>query len=93
MSINILDVDIDNIRKAKYQAMKEHIISVLDKVKFIIEKGRYDDLEDIIFFSPEGDGYGSENYCINFAWRDNEDMDIKEVVTILEELKRDAEND
>lgn len=93
MSINILDVDIDNIRKAKYQAMKEHIISVLDKVKFIIEKGRYDDLEDIIFFSPEGDGYGSENYCINFAWRDDEDMDIKEAVTILEELKRDAEND
>lgn len=91
MSINILDVDVSNIKIAKYQAMKEHIVSVLDKVKFIVETGRYEDLEDIIFFSPAGDGYGEENHCINFAWHDDEDMDIKKAVTILERLKKDIE--
>lgn len=89
MSTNILDVDINNLKQAKYNAMKEHIIGVLDKVKDLIEKGDYDGLDELTFYSPAGDDMGCDNHCINFAWRDDEDMDINEAVEILIRLKND----
>ena len=86
MSINILDVDINNLKQAKYKAMKEHIIGVLDKVKDLVERGDYEELEEMTFFSPSGDCMGCDNHCINFTWRDDEDMDIDYVVQILKRL-------
>lgn len=89
MSVNILDVDINNLKQAKYKAMKEHIIGVLDNVKDLVEKGNYNELEDVIFYSPSGDDMGSENHCINFAWRDGGYLDIEEAVQILKQLDFD----
>lgn len=89
MSINILDVDVSNIQKAKFQAMKEHIISVLDRVKDMVETGDYDGLDKAVFWSPSGDCMGSDNHCINFAWHDNKYMDISEAVEILKRLHTD----
>lgn len=86
---HILDLDINNLKQAKYDAMKEHIIGVLNRVKDLIEKGSYEELEEITFYSPSGDCMGCDNHCINFAWRDDEDMDINEAVEILIRLKND----
>lgn len=86
---HILDLDINNLKQAKYDAMKEHIIGVLDRVKDLIEKGNYEELEEMTFYSPSGDCMGCDNHCINFAWRDDEDMDINEAVEILIRLKND----
>lgn len=91
MSTNILDVDINNLKQAKYKAMKEHIIGVLDKVKDLVEKGDYDGLDDVTFISTAGDGWGDENSCINFAWRDGKYMDIAEATHILMELDADKD--
>lgn len=86
MSTHILDVDINNLKQAKYKAMKEHIIGVLDKIKDLVDKGDYDGLDELTFYSPAGDGWGDDNSCINFAWRDGEYMDIGEATQILKRL-------
>ncbi len=86
---HILDLDINNLKQAKYDAMKEHIIGVLDRVKDLIEKGCYEELEEMTFYSPSGDCMGCDNHCINFAWRDDENMDINEAMEILIRLKND----
>lgn len=91
MSTHILDVDISTLKVAKYKAMKEHIIGVLDKVKDLIEKGDYAGIDDITFISTSGDGWGDENSCINFAWRDGEYMDIGEATHRLMELDADKD--
>lgn len=84
---NIMSITIENLAKTQHDALKRHVINVLDTVKKCIEKEQYDQIEDLTFESPAGDGWGLDNQVIDFSYKDDENMDITEVAWLLNNLK------
>ena len=63
-ALGILDDAIFNLQKNK---LKEYAIQKLSLAIIAIEKEDYSLIEKDTFFSPAGDGYGSEDTCLNFG--------------------------
>jgi homospermidine synthase len=81
----IMSVSVNNLAEKQYEAYKSHVLTVLAEVAGFIKQDRYKDVEGRTFFSPAGDGYGSDNHCINFSW-DEHDRDIVEACEKLSQL-------
>ncbi|MCD3329313.1 hypothetical protein [Clostridium botulinum] len=90
----IMNIDIDNLVKTQYDSLKKFILDKIDVVRWLVETEQYDRLKEIVFFSGQGDGYGnaSENWCINFAYKDNDEMDLIEVTELLSNLKNNIKS-
>ena len=71
--------------------MKEHVIVTLQTIVELIKENRFDEVDNLLFYSPSGDCMGCENHCINFAWKKGQYLDISETINILSDLKRDME--
>ena len=86
----IMEVNPITLAELQHKELKKHALSVLDGVRSLIENEKYDEIEKLLFYSPAGDGYGSDNNCINFDYgvNGNEGMDIEEVVDRLQSLKK-----
>lgn len=84
---NIMSLTVENLAKEQHNALKKHVINVLDKVKQYIEYEKYTEIENLTFESPAGDGWGLDNQVINFGYKECEELDITEVVYILKKLK------
>lgn len=66
---------------------KEIKNEVTNKLKFIIEcleKDNYKELEKTLAFSSSGDGYGGDNYYIDFS----DITDCTDIMSVIEILKR-----
>ena len=87
MNLNdILNLDIKNLSNKQYDALKEHTIKILEEV---ISYLKLDDLQgvyDLLEFSPDGDGWGAENYFINFTYN-SEPMDLNDIIDLMSRLK------
>lgn len=86
---NIMSMTVENLAKKQHEALKQHVINVLDNVKKCIEEESYNNIEKLTFHSGEGDGWGdaSDNEVIDFSYNEGENMDIDEVVSKLINLK------
>jgi len=75
-----------NLAERQLEALSAHAIGIL---KALIESIKVKNFKDVplTFFSPAGDGYGRDNYCINFAYNKDETMDIAELMEKLELLR------
>jgi hypothetical protein len=65
------------------ELLKKGAIARLNKVISLLQAGKYDELvENYLFYSPSGDGYGKNNYCIEFGGPDD-GTDIHDIISRL----------
>jgi len=85
----LLETKPETLAEEQHDALKEHVIIVLDKVMTVIKSERYGDVGALTSSSPAGDGYGTDKSFIEFDWvQSNDGMDIVEVVEVLDSLKK-----
>ena len=65
--IKALGMPADAIFNLQKNKLKEYAIEKLSLAITAIEKEDYSLIEKDTFFSPAGDGYGSEDTCLNFG--------------------------
>jgi hypothetical protein len=86
---DLLNIDIENLANAQYDALKKHTI---DKLRLVIELLEIDDLQgvaDLLKFSPDGDGWGSENHFIDFSYNDRYNRDLGDILEQMASLKNE----
>jgi hypothetical protein len=77
------------IYKIQYDKLKEGAIKRLTDVVSLIEDEEFIDLKRMLSESPSGDGYGCDNYFIDFInISSSSSMDIMDVLMYLEQLKK-----
>ena len=77
------------IYKIQYDKLKEGAIKRLTDVVSLIEDEEFIDLKRMLSESPSGDGYGCDNYFIDFInISSSSSMDIMDVLSYLEQLKK-----
>ena len=84
---DLMNLNVSNLAKAQHEELKKHVIHVLEKVLDAVKDEKYDDIKDMTFESPSGDGWGMDNDCINFSYSNGDKMDVMEVVYELKRLK------
>lgn len=81
----------NQIAKIKFDKLKEGVLERLKEVVKIIERDEYEKIKKLITESPAGDGYGCDNYYINFGHIiGKDDMDIEQITTLLATLKENS---
>lgn len=97
MDLNdVLKLDIKNLANEQYKALKQHTISKLEEIILLLKEDKLQDVFNRLKFSPDGDGWGSENYFINFSYNETEKMDLENILSKMAELKNikiDKESD
>ena len=85
----ILSIDANNLKQKQFEALKQHGIDVLTEIIDLLKKDKFDDIRQRTFYSPAGDGVGSNNNCIEFNWcNDKDSVDIDSYLDTLESLKK-----
>lgn len=84
---NIMDLTVDNLAREQLKYLKEHSVETLNKIIECIQNDDFESIEKMLVYSPAGDGYGEDNYYINFAYKDGMKMDINELIGTLKYLK------
>lgn len=75
-------------------AVKEGAIAILGKVIKLLRQERFEELKEMLAFSPAGDGYGCDNEYIDFSYLDQSnrsnrlDKDFLDIGTIIDYLNR-----
>ena len=80
------------LAREKYDTYKKYIAAKLDEVKEKVLEEKYDEIEKLTFFSPAGDGWGSDNNFIDFGFDENP-KDILEAANYLAFLAMYANGD
>lgn len=92
----LMETTPQELAKVQHDALKQHVLAVLDNIRSLIQKENYtfilDENREVILYSPSGDGYGQHNHFINFGYQKDNPLDIKEVVSQLNSLKTQIEN-
>ena len=88
----LMSTDVDTLAKKQHDALKEHVLSVLDEIADLVENEKYEQNEVRTFSSPAGDGYGLDNDVIDFGYGDDH-LDILEVAEVLKNLRVDPKDD
>lgn len=85
----LLSTTPENLARLQLDAIKEHAVNILKRVIFLLEEGRYSDIEEMLQRSPAGDCMGTDHHFIDFAWAPDPDdgLDILEVLEMLERLQ------
>lgn len=82
----IMEINIDNLIEKQHHSLKQYTIAKLKNIINLIDKEQYDKVDCLLGFSPAGDGYGCNDYYINFNY-DNCNRNISEIISELENLK------
>lgn len=90
---NIMDLTVENLASEQLQYLKEHSIETLNKIIEYIQNDDFKSVEKMLIYSPAGDGYGEDNYYINFAYKEGMEMDINDLIGTLKYLKGVLENE
>jgi hypothetical protein len=82
----------EDLAATQHEALKLHILETIEKVRDLIIADDYKEVMDNhMLFSPAGDGYGSDNYFINFDYSCHKDgMDLYEVLGMLQDLQKQS---
>ncbi len=82
----IMDVDVNNLKQKQYDFLKKHTIDILDEIIELLQDGNLQKVMYSLKFSGAGDGYGQDNYYINFSY-DKKPRDLQEIIEKMAELK------
>ena len=90
----LLNTTPETLAKAQHDALKQHVITVLENVAELIQSEEYDRVETMLEMSAAGDGHGDDNWFINFKWSNDGSgaWDINDVCAKLLKLKNQAKN-
>lgn len=86
MDKTIMDINIENLKEKQYEFLKEHTLNILEGIIDNLKNDKFNDIRKKMEFSPTGDGYGSDNYYINFSYNETS-MDLFDIINKMEELK------
>ena len=86
MDKEIMNVSVENLAQKQYEFLLAHGTEILNKIFTDIKLGKYAEIKKMLAYSPSGDGYGEDNYYINFAYNPGEDIDIQCYINMLERL-------
>lgn len=85
--MNILDTNIDQLKKDQLEALTEHVEKTLNEIIFLFKERQFKQIRDkFLEFSGAGDCMGDENNFINFAWNEGEIKDIEDILLMAESL-------
>lgn len=85
--MNILDTNINQLKKDQLEALTEHVEKTLNEIMFLFKERQFNKIKDrFIKYSPAGDDMGCDNHFINFAWNDDETKDILDIIDMAEGL-------
>ena len=87
MDKTIMDINIENLKEKQYEFLKGHTLNILEGIIDDLKKDKFDDIKKKMKFSPAGDGYGSDNFYINFSYNETS-MDLLDIIDEMEELKK-----
>lgn len=87
MDKTIMDINIENLKEKQYEFLKGHTLNILEGIIDDLKNDKFDDIKKKMKFSPVGDGYGSDNFYINFSYNETF-MDLFDIVNKIEELKK-----
>lgn len=82
----LLELDIESLEKAKFEAVKQECIKKLELITNLIKNNYFKQVFEYLEDSPSGDGYGQENQYISFN-EISPKIDIGEVIRILSKLQ------
>ena len=86
--LKIMSLKPETLAQNQHDSLKEYAKSILQSVLELTEEESYNEIldnkKDLIRFSPDGDGYGSENHFINFDYGGN----VEDIYEIIYELRR-----
>lgn len=85
----ILNLDIDNMKKIKYNAIKREVLHKLKTFAEHIEEDQLDEAEKMLSWSPAGDDMGYDNYFLSFGKRSeiNDEYDLGDMIERMKECK------
>jgi hypothetical protein len=84
----IMNTTPEALAKLQYKELKSFVLERLNEIVQLIKDDKYEKLDEFLFNSPAGDGYGMDNMCINFSYDALENrVDISEIVEKLTYLK------
>lgn len=63
--------------------VKDEALTILETVISLLKEDRYKEILNMIAFSPSGDGYGCDNYYIDFSKLGKDIEDIGDVIQVL----------
>ena len=63
---DIMKLQPETLAKEQYKALKQHTLETLNEVVQLIKSENYDKIGEYVSFSRSGDGYGDDNYYIEF---------------------------
>ena len=89
--IALLTVDVDNLYRQQFEALKKHVIDTLTEAIGVVMVDDFNAAKQMTFNSPAGDDMGMDNDCIDFGFNGKE-MDFREAIYALEELKGRIKN-
>lgn len=96
--MNILDTNIEQLKKDQFKALTEHVEKTLNEIVFLFKERQFTTIrERFVEYSPAGDCMGCDNSFINFAWNEGERKDIEDIlemaVSFTEQEKKTSDND
>ena len=87
MDKTIMDINIENLKEKQYEFLKEHTLNILEGIIDDLKNDKFDNIRKKMVFSAAGDGYGDNNYYIDFSYNETS-MDLFDIVDIMEKLKK-----
>lgn len=85
----IMQTNPKTLAELQHRELKKHTLQILSIITDLIESENYNEIENYLFESPAGDGYGMDSSCIDFNYGVNDiGMDIEEIVGRLQVLKK-----
>lgn len=82
----IMDVDVNNLKQKQYEFLKNNTIRKLNEIIRLLQNGNLQAVMYSLKFSGAGDGYGQDNYYIDFSY-DKQPRDLQEIIEKMAELK------
>ena len=82
----IMNLDIENLKEKKHKILTEHTINILQTIITHLRNKNYSEIEEMLFLSPAGDGYGTDNYVVDFSYNEKSEKDLHDILTELNAL-------
>ena len=83
-----ISISMEENKYYQFEFLKYHAISILEKVLNHLKNNQFNDIEKMIKNSPDGDGWGTDKYFIDFKFNNDDDgNDIAELIDTLKNLK------
>ena len=87
MDKTIMDINIENLKEKQYEFLKEHTLNILEGIIDDLNNDKFNDIRKKIVFSAAGDGYGDNNYYIDFSYNETS-MDLFDIVDKKKKKKK-----